>query len=103
MRAVALNIERLIIGCLVTDAQHADGSAAFIAQMSSLLSLQEGSLLLDAPAVELTATELLKQSEVPAELLAWSHSCHTSEYACGLCRGCRKHYETLADLGAAPY
>ena len=103
MRAVSVGVQRLIVGCLKTDAQHADGTAAFVSSMASLLSLQEGSLLLDAPAIELTASELLQQSGVPEEILAWSHSCHASEYACGLCRGCRKHYHTLVELGAVPY
>jgi 7-cyano-7-deazaguanine synthase len=103
MRAVAVGVQRLIIGCLKTDAQHADGSAAFVTQMASLLASQEGSLSLEAPAIELTASELLQRSDVPAEVLAWAHSCHASEFACGLCRGCRKHYQTLAELGAAPY
>jgi 7-cyano-7-deazaguanine synthase len=103
MRAVALGCDRLIIGCLRTDGQHADGTAAFVAQMRTLLSLQEGAMVLDAPAVELTACELVQQSGIPLEVLAWAHSCHVSDYACGTCRGCRKHYETLVELGAAPY
>lgn len=103
MRAVALSVERLLIGCLKTDAQHADGAPTFVAQMGSLLALQEGSLGLVAPAIELTAVELLKRAHVPEDILAWAHSCHTSEYACGVCRGCQKHYETWAALGGTPY
>ena len=58
---------------------------------------------LEAPALGLTAVELVRKSAIPMELLAWVHSCHVGEFACGLCRGCRKHYETLRDLGEAPY
>ena len=61
------------------------------------------SLRLRAPAIELTASELVRMSGVPSELLSWAHSCHVSEYACGLCRGCQKHYSTYEAIGATPY
>ena len=103
MRAVSVGIERLMIGCLRTDSIHADGSAGFVDAMSKLLSSQEGAIILEAPAIHLSASELIKESKVPRDVLAWAHSCHVGEYACGYCRGCRKHYETLAELGEPPY
>jgi 7-cyano-7-deazaguanine synthase len=96
-------VERLLIGTLKTDAKHADGRPGFVEGMSAILRLQEGELTLEAPAIEMTAIELVRKSCVPMEVLAWAHSCHVGEFACGLCRGCRKHYETLRDLGEAPY
>jgi 7-cyano-7-deazaguanine synthase len=103
MKAVGLGINTLLIGCLATDGQHADGRADFVVALDNLLRLQEGYIRLEAPAIELTATELIRRSEIPMDVLGWAHSCHVGEFACGLCRGCRKHYETLKALGYDPY
>jgi 7-cyano-7-deazaguanine synthase len=103
MKAVGLGVDALLIGCLVTDGQHADGREAFVAALDNLLQLQEGQMRLEAPAITLTASQLIQRSEIPMEILSWAHSCHVGEYACGLCRGCHKHYETLKALGYAPY
>lgn len=103
MRCVSLGVETLMIGALRTDGAHADGRPDFVAALDQTLRLQEGGLRLEAPAIEMTATELVRASGVPEEFLAWSHSCHVSEYACGVCRGCRKHYETMQELGFDPY
>jgi 7-cyano-7-deazaguanine synthase len=103
MRCVAFGTSRLLIGTLKTDDRHADGRSEFVTSLNALLLQQEGEMTLEAPAIGLTAVELIRKSGVPMEVLAWAHSCHTSEFACGLCRGCRKHYETLRDLGETPY
>ncbi len=103
MKVVGLGVDTLQIGCLVSDGQHADGRADFVAALDGLLRLQEGHLRLEAPAVALNAVELVQRSEIPMDLLGWAHSCHVGEYACGLCRGCHKHYETLKALGCDPY
>jgi 7-cyano-7-deazaguanine synthase len=103
MKAVSLGVNRLLIGCLATDERHADGRPGFITALDTLLQAQEGEIRLEAPAIGMTAAELVRTSGVPAEILSWSHSCHVAEYACGQCRGCRKHYETIAELGAEPY
>lgn len=103
MKAVAIGVERLLIGTLKTDERHADGRASFITGMDAVLQLQEGAIALEAPAISLTAVELMRQSGVPMEILSWAHSCHVADYACGMCRGCRKHYETLQELGVDPY
>jgi 7-cyano-7-deazaguanine synthase len=103
MRCVALGTRRLLIGTLRTDDRHADGRLEFVTSLNALLLQQEGEMTLEAPAIGLTAVELIRKSGVPMEVLAWAHSCHVSEFACGLCRGCRKHYETLRDLGETPY
>ena len=49
--------------------------------------------LFDGRAIQSTMTgeELLIRSALPAELLGWTFSCHTGEWACGQCRGCTKH------------
>lgn len=103
MACAGKNISSLAIGALVTDGFHSDGTEEFVNAMSHLLGVQEGALQLEAPAIQMTAAELVLTSGIPADILAWSHSCHVSEFACGFCRGCRKHYETYAELGLAPY
>lgn len=93
----------LLIGALRTDGFHADGTEGFISAMNSVFSLQEGSLVLQAPAINLDAVELVHTSKIPFSLLSWAHSCHVAEHACGFCRGCRKHYETMEALDQTPY
>jgi 7-cyano-7-deazaguanine synthase len=103
MKVIALDVRVLLIGALLTDGFHSDGRADFVEAMSRVLQLQEGGLRVEAPAITMTAAELVARSEIPAEILAWAHSCHVSEFACGSCRGCVKHYETFEALGRAPY
>jgi 7-cyano-7-deazaguanine synthase len=103
IQAVSIGIEELLIGCLKTDGFHVDGSQEFVKKMDALLRFQEGGLRLLAPAIHLNAAELIKESSVPPTLLAWAHSCHVANAACGLCRGCEKHYMTLKQVGNAPY
>lgn len=103
MQAINIDVQRLLIGCVKTDERHADGRPEFVQAMDAVLSLQEGALSLEAPAIELTSVELIQASRVPQEIVAWAHSCHISEFACGTCHGCRKHYETIAALGLDPY
>lgn len=103
MKAVALNVSRLLIGTLRTDGVHADGTPKFLAAVNAVLACQEGAIALEAPAIELSGAELIKASGVPADVLAWAHSCHVANEACGLCRGCAKHYQVLEELGVDPY
>lgn len=103
MRGIELDVALLLIGTVKSDYSHADGRHEFIAAMDDVLRLQEGRLRLEAPAINLTPAELIRASATPREILAWAHSCHVAEYACGVCRGCHKHYETYEALGIAGY
>jgi 7-cyano-7-deazaguanine synthase len=103
MKAIHLGVNHLIIGTLKSDEAHADGRDEFIGAMNAVLRMQEGGITLGAPAIGMGAAELIQVSGVPLEILAWAHSCHVAEHACGMCRGCRKHYETLEELGVQPY
>ena len=98
-----LGVETLLIGTLGTDGHHADGKAEFVARLSALLEMQEGNMRLEAPAIDLNAPDLIRTCGIPLELLAWAHSCHRSNVACGDCSGCNKHYRTLETLGESPY
>ena len=55
-----------------------------------------------APARHLSALELVRRSGIPRSLLGATFSCHVMEYACGRCRGCVKHQETLARIDGGP-
>lgn len=87
----------ILIGTVATDHVHRDGRKRFIQRARGLLEWQ-GELTLSAPAIDLSSLELLQQAVVPGSLLAWTFSCHVSEMACGVCRGCLKHYSTIRDM-----
>ncbi|WP_018266052.1 7-cyano-7-deazaguanine synthase [Methylosinus sp. LW4] len=103
MAAVRLGVTDLMIGALATDGQHADGRPEFIERISGLMGMQEGGLTVSAPAISMTADELVRTSCVPREVLGWAHSCHIGNFACGGCRGCVKHYRTWKALGWEPH
>lgn len=102
MRAIASEVQTLYIGTVKSDGEsHRDGTSEFISHMDDLMRFQEGGLRVVAPAITLTTTELIRMVGVPPGLLAWSHSCHKADTACGDCRGCNKYLATYAELGAA--
>ncbi len=103
MECIKHDVSVIEIGALRTDGFHVDGRREFIQSLSSVLSMQEGGIRVEAPAADFSAEELVRTSGIPMEILAWSHSCHVSDYACGSCRGCQKHYETWGELGYDPY
>jgi 7-cyano-7-deazaguanine synthase len=104
MRAIALDVKTLLVGTVRSDRDsHLDGAPEFIERIDRLLGFQEGGLRVLAPAIDLTTSELVRTSSVPASLLAWSHSCHKANIACGDCRGCNKYLSTYRELGSEYY
>lgn len=101
MKLISMDVSRLLIAIVSSDSSHSDGTAKFAKKMSELLKMQEGEMTVEAPATNLTTAELVRQSGIPYSLLAWSHSCHTANLACGRCRGCAKHREVVEELGYA--
>ncbi len=101
--AIQARMTSLAIAAVASDSSHSDGRREFFEQMNQLLQMQEGEIVLEAPAVEDTTVSLCRRVAVPFEILAWSHSCHVSEYACGRCRGCCKHRESMRELGYGEY
>lgn len=100
MRAHALKVGSLLVGSIKSDEFHVDGTERFYKCISDLVFMQEGSLKVETPAINLTAIDLVRQTEIPPGLLAWTHSCHKSDVACGHCRGCNKHRMLWRDLGS---
>jgi 7-cyano-7-deazaguanine synthase len=98
-RALALGLTELAVGTVKTDGDdHRDGLPAFFDLMNQLLRLQEGGLGIQASAIGMHSVELVRISKVPMSVLAWSHSCHHSAFACGWCRGCLKHQRVMDDV-----
>jgi 7-cyano-7-deazaguanine synthase len=91
MRLVSEGLSQLMLGTVASDTVHADGQVEFVDAIDKLMRLQEGQVTVIAPAYTMQATELLRASGLPKRILGWTFSCHTSEYACGQCRGCYKH------------
>jgi 7-cyano-7-deazaguanine synthase len=103
MRAIEIGVTELLIACVKSDRNYRDGTPEFIQKMDDLISFQEGGLNILAPAIDLTTVELVQKSKVPFEVLAWAHSCHCGNFACGDCRGCFKHQSAMETLGHGYY
>jgi 7-cyano-7-deazaguanine synthase len=100
MRAIARGVSTLYIGTVRSDGEsHLDGTEAFVSRMDDLMAYQEGGMHIVAPAIGLSTAELVREAGVPASLLAWAHSCHKADIACGDCRGCNKYLSTYRELG----
>lgn len=99
MKAISLGVTQLWLGTVLSDGSHKDGTLEFVEAISRLMALQEGHMTIEAPAIGMSTVDLVLSSGVPAQLLAWAHSCHTSNVPCGRCRGCNKYFEVLEEVG----
>lgn len=98
MKAISLGVTQLWLGTVKSDGSHRDGTQEFVDALDRLLSLQEGGMRVEAPAIEFSTTELVRLAGVPLDQLAWAHSCHKANVACAQCRGCNKYFEVLEEL-----
>lgn len=98
MQAISLGVKQLMLGSVKSDSYHIDGSLEFINQMDTLLKIQEGSLSLQAPAIDMTTIELIRHCGVPLSFLRWAHSCHKAPIACRNCRGCSKYFQIWNEI-----
>lgn len=103
MRAISIGATEMMLGSVVSDSAHVDGTAPFYAALNVVMSMQEGGLRVTAPALSMTTAELVRASGIDRDVLAWAHSCHTSPIACGDCRGCFKHQKVMLELYGEPY
>jgi 7-cyano-7-deazaguanine synthase len=101
--ALQEGITIVALGVVSSDGSHADGRLEFLEAMRRVLGVQEGGLELEFPAIHESTSALCRRVGIPFDVLAWAHSCHVSEYACGRCRGCNKHRETMRELGYDEY
>lgn len=100
MKAVASGVQCLWLGTVESDGSHQDGTIEFVEQISGLLALQEGGLVVEAPAIGMRTVDLVRTSGIPRSMLAWAHSCHKADVPCCDCRGCNKYAEVLQELDA---
>lgn len=99
MVAIRRHSARVLIGTVASDKRHADGTEDFLLRLNALLQMQEGGVTLEAPAIKLNSLALVQESGVDLRILAWAHSCHGSNLACGHCPGCTKHSEVMQAIG----
>lgn len=99
MTAINKSADKVLIGTVASDKRHVDGSETFVLRLCELLSMQEGGVMLEAPAIKYNSFELVRISKIDLSVLAWAHSCHVSNVACGHCPGCLKHSEVMHGLG----
>ncbi|WP_377042066.1 7-cyano-7-deazaguanine synthase [Mycolicibacterium llatzerense] len=100
--AVALreHLDTVLIGSVRSDgARHVDGTTAFYESLDQLVSMQEGSIRVCAPALHDTTAELITRSGLGEDVLGWTVSCHRANFPCGTCPGCHKRTEVLAQVG----
>jgi 7-cyano-7-deazaguanine synthase len=100
MRLLPEGLKEIMIGAVATDV-HADGKAPFLNRLDRLMRNQEGKVRVIAPALRKSPFRLIQDSRIPKSVLGATFSCHLMEYACGRCRGCEKHRDTLARLERA--
>ena len=99
MKVISFGVTELLVGSVLTDSAHKDGTARFYDKISDLTRFQEGGLNVVTPAIQLSTIDLIKISNIPTSLLFWAHSCHTSNEPCMHCSGCKKYLYTLQGLG----
>jgi 7-cyano-7-deazaguanine synthase len=87
----------LLIGCVVTDAFHADGRPGFVSALNNLLNLQEGEIQVRAPGIDMTTAELLREHRVPVDVATMAFSCHVGKDVCGECGGCEKFQYAMTE------
>jgi 7-cyano-7-deazaguanine synthase len=102
-RGIGLGVTEIMTGSVASDGSHADGRSGFYEAMDAVTAFQEGGIRVSAPALDMTTAELVRMSGVPHEILAWAHSCHTGNLACGQCRGCVKHYQVTKEVYGVGY
>lgn len=100
MKYADMGLTEIMIGTVVSDRVHSDGTPDFVARLNDLIGVQSPSLQISAPAIGLSTRELVEASGLASDTLGWCFSCHRGPVACGACRGCIKTLELLSSLAA---
>lgn len=96
--AVKNDFGHVMIGLTKSDDLFKDNSDLFIRKMDDLSMFQEYKVKISAPAIEYSVQELVRFSKIPMNLLAWAHSCNTSNLPCGKCPSCQKYIKIFSTL-----
>lgn len=99
MRFEREGLREILIGTIQSDQIHADGTPEFVDAISAALTSQNSGLSLIAPAISYTTEQVVRASGISNEMLGWTFSCHRSNVACGVCRGCNKSIAVLRAMG----
>ncbi len=95
----ATPLTEILVGTVVGDDAHPDGTVDFVNALDRLVCLQAGVCVV-APAFVVSTLDLTRKAAVPRSVLGWTFSCHTGEWACGSCRGFNKHRHVIECLAA---
>lgn len=98
MKYADLGLTEIMIGTVVSDFVHSDGSPDFVERLNALIDVQISGLRVSAPAIAMSTRELVDASGLASDTLGWCFSCHRAPLACGACRGCTKTLELLSSL-----
>lgn len=91
-----VRIKKVLTATVGTDgARHVDGTPGFYSAIDTLTSMQEGGIRILAPVGEMAPEQLLVESGISEDVLAWSHSCHRASSPCSACPGCWKREQLL--------
>lgn len=101
MKAISLGIEELMVGSVLSDKFHKDGTAGFYSLLNNLISYQEGGINITAPAIAFSSVDLIVKSGITSDILFNAHSCHKGNIPCSHCRGCYKYIEVIQQLSNA--
>lgn len=99
MQAIKDGVSEIYLASVKSDNFHTDGTKRFYDLMNNVVSFQEGNIKVVCPTLEYYSHELVKNYNVPMNLISLAHSCHISNLACGRCSGCRKQLKVRYEIG----
>lgn len=98
--ALRERLSRVVIGSVASDGvRHVDGTESFYSVLDNIMSMQEGNVHVEAPAIAETTADIVARSGLGEDVLGWTLSCHRAEFPCGACPGCWKRRKVLDELG----
>lgn len=99
MQAIKDGVSEIYLASVKSDNFHTDGTKMFYDLINNVVSFQEGNIKIICPTLEYYSHELVKNYNVPLELISLAHSCHISNLACGTCSGCIKQLKVRYEIG----
>ncbi len=99
MQAIKDEVSELYLASVKSDDFHTDGTKIFYDLINKVTSFQEGNIKIICPTLEYYSHELVKNYNVPLDLISLAHSCHISNLACGKCSGCIKQLKVRYEIG----
>ena len=99
--ALKKDLGAVVLGIVAGDGdRHGDGTPGFRSALDTLVRRQEGGIRILAPHIDALPHVLLQRSGLPKEVVNQTHSCHTSDLACGECPGCARRAAVLQRISS---